>query len=190
MARRGASAGQRGGTAAVEDRPNSQIRQDSVFGRVHNLMPFFRSIAESAQVQHAVQSVEKQFVFYGDPIFAGAPAGFIEADDDFAFAHATAARMFQFECQHIRRAALAQEFCVQCRHGCVVNNRDRQTLQRRRKNPMSTAEPGNQLLLKTPAPWAADGDLQIAQADFTAGPAPASDPRFSAAAVGRLLVDG
>ena len=82
-------------------------------------------------MQHAVKSVQEQFVGNAMATLTGLAGGFIEADDDLTGKHPAAPIVVQLKRQHVRWRVQPHVTLVQSRHRAIIDDRDRQFPQRR-----------------------------------------------------------
>jgi hypothetical protein len=72
------------GAAGAKHRPYTQLRQDSVFGFVHDAESGCCSIVVPTKVQHPVQGVQQQLPFHWNPPLRRLPPGFGDANNHLA----------------------------------------------------------------------------------------------------------
>jgi hypothetical protein len=133
-----------------EHRADAQSLEDLVFGAMHLQVGAVGSIVVPTQVQHAVQSVEKQFVFRSNPVLTGLPPGLSDTDHDISLDHVSARVCFQRKRQNVGRPGDAHESFMQLAHTRVADEGHRHVAQRRFEDPVGrldvSPEKGNAAL--------------------------------------------
>jgi hypothetical protein len=110
--------------SGAENRPYPQSGQNLIFFGVHGHKSRFGSIVEPAQVQHAVQGIQQQFIGQRNPARGGGTAGNRNANHDFARSNPSAAVVVDLEAQDIGWSAATQKAAMQGGHLRLAHQRD------------------------------------------------------------------